>query len=88
MQVKAYLGDREFIALIDSGSTHFLSTDAIRHLALPLESHDGLRVVMANGEHETCSGFNVHTSLTIDKEAFIVDFYIIPLSGYGIVLGT
>lgn len=89
MQVKAHLGDQEFIALIDSGSTHnFLSADAIRQLALPLELRDGMRVVMANGERATCSGFSMHTSLTIDKEAFIVDFYIIPLGGYVIILGT
>lgn len=45
-------------------------------------------VAVANGKRVSCSGFSVNTSLDIDKEAFIVDFYVIPLGGYDIVLGT
>lgn len=89
MQVKAQLGDLELTALIDSDSTHnFLSTDAVRLLTLPLELHAGLSIAIANCERVPCLGFSAHTGLTIAKEAFTVDFYIIPLGGYDIILGT
>lgn len=45
-------------------------------------------VAVANGKRVSCSGFSVNTGLDIDKEAFIVDFYVIPLGGYDIVLCT
>lgn len=88
MQVKVRIGDFEGIALFDSGSTHnFLNQDCVTTLNLPVQPHSGLRVKVANSDRLECGGLCKNTPMSIAPSRFAVDFYIIPLSGFDVILG-
>lgn len=91
MQLLAQLGSNKesLLALLDSGSTHnFISEAAARRLQLQLCPRDGLSVAVANGDRLSCTGFSPNTLLTIDAEQFAIDFYVLSLGGYDVVLST
>jgi hypothetical protein len=83
MKLFIRLGAKTVMALVDSGSTHlFISTEAACHLDLELIFHTDLQVRVASTD--VCQGIQFF----INKEAFIMDFFIIPLAGYEMVLGV
>lgn len=91
MQLSVQVGSdkKALLALLDSGSTHnFISEEAARHLKLQLCPRDGFNVAVANGNRISCTGFSPKTVITIDTEQFAIDFYVISLGGYDVVLGT
>lgn len=88
MQVKVRIGNFEGTALFDTGSTHnFLNQDCVAVSNLPIQPHSGLRVKVANGDRLECGGLCKHTPMTIAPSRFTVDFYVIPLSGFDVILG-
>jgi hypothetical protein len=76
-------------ALFDSGSTHsFISMEATSRLDLLSIHWLGLRVKVANDDQVACDGICKDTRFTIDDEEFMLDFFVIPLAGYDMVLGV
>jgi hypothetical protein len=65
-------------ALVDMGSTHsFILADTASRI----------QVTVANGDRVVSAGICRDVHIVIDKEEFILDFFIIPLDGYEMVLG-
>lgn len=76
-------GHKELI-LVDSGSTHnFLDPKMAMKLQIPLCSQDSFQVRVAK---ETISKGD-KVNVKIQGQHFLVDFLILPLSGYDVVLG-
>jgi hypothetical protein len=75
-------------ALVDSGSTHlFLSVEAVSRLhVLPIH-RQGLRVTVANDDQVASDEVCKVVRFVIDIEEFVLDFYVIPLVGFDMVLG-
>lgn len=75
--------------LIDSGSTHNFVEDRIaKQLGLPLESNNSFQVLVGNGEQLPCSSFCPKLPLQLDSHNFLVDLFVLPLSGAELVLGV
>jgi hypothetical protein len=89
MQLKVRVGDRELVALLDSGSTHnFINEEIAANIGATFSSGCRLCVTVANGDHVTCRGLCRQAAVSIDQESFIIDLYAIPLGGFDVVLGT
>jgi hypothetical protein len=89
MQVSLRVGDRDLVALLDSGSTHnFIHEELATVVGVPFSSDRRLGVTVANGDRVTCRGLLKHAAITIGKESFTVDLHAIPLGGFDVVLGT
>jgi hypothetical protein len=92
MQIRLSVGEHEFTALIDTGSTHnFISTTAARRAGLNFHSSHGAHVVVANGDRVACRGLarDVGIRITQDRVGhtdFSIDCYSIPLDCYDMVL--
>jgi hypothetical protein len=73
--------------LVDSGSMHsFISTEAACRLHLEPVYRLGLQVTMANDDKVASTGVCHNVQFYIDREAFVMDFFIIPLVGFEMVL--
>jgi hypothetical protein len=89
MQVRVLVGMTPLIALLDTGSTHsFIAEEAARRTGLPIQPRPRLTATVANGERVPCPGILRHAPLTIDGSNFAVDLFVMPLTGYDVVLGT
>jgi hypothetical protein len=76
-------------ALVDSGSTHsFISLETASRLHLQPDYRPGIHVMVANGDHAANAGICRGIHIFIDKEEFVLDFFVIPLAGYAMVLGV
>ena len=89
MQVTLRIGDRDLVALLDSGSTHnFIHEELATIVGLPFSSNRRLGVTVANVDKVTCRGLLQQAAITIDKERFVVDLHAFRLGVFDIVLGT
>ncbi|KAH9766092.1 hypothetical protein KPL70_002068 [Citrus sinensis] len=90
MQVEETIGSLTTIVLVDSGSTHnFISEDIARKLGLQPKVEEQFKVVVASGERLPSCGKCTNVTLLLQGIFSIsIDFYILPLKGYDIVLGT
>ncbi|KAK3146343.1 hypothetical protein QOZ80_3BG0264910 [Eleusine coracana subsp. coracana] len=89
MQMVTHMGSAMLTALLDSGSTHnFVSEAAATAAGLTYTTRPGLHVMVANGERIPCSGVLHNVAFSINDAPFRADFYILPLGGYDVVLGT
>jgi hypothetical protein len=87
MQLMVCLSKNYIRTLVDSGSTHcFIATNTAERLRLVWSSRQGLTVGVANGERVSCLGIYPQAGITIDNEQFLIDFYVIALEGYELVL--
>lgn len=76
-------------ALIDSGNTHcFINDVVVKKLNLPIVQRDGLKVVVANDERVKSKGMSTWIPLQFHQYQFFIDFYILPLDGFDVVLGV
>jgi hypothetical protein len=75
--------------LIDSGSTHnFIQDRVAKSLGLTLVPTQSFQVLVGNGEELNCCHMAQNTPLYIDSHLFLVDLFVLPLSGAEIVLGV
>ena len=89
MKVYGQIGRTISMALIDSRSTHnFVSISLAQLLKLQPKRGKEMEVIVASGEKIRNPGKCVQVPLILQGVNFLVDFYILPLEGYGIVLGT
>jgi hypothetical protein len=88
MRLPVSMQDQSLIASIDSGSTHsFMAAHVARRLNLSPMAQDGMTVGVANGERLLCLGGCSTLPFSINGELFCIDFLIIALEGYEMVLG-
>ncbi|KAF3635230.1 putative early nodulin-like protein 1-like [Capsicum annuum] len=89
MQLPAIINGQHVLSLIDSGSIHnFISSTAASRLLLDIFSLHNIRISIANGEKVPRLGVCPQATISIGDHCFIVDFYVIPLDGFDIVLGV
>ena len=89
MCVTVTIGKFPLMTLIDTESTHNCLHESLAKLVgLPIETDSSLRVIVANGEKlrspRVCRG----VTLNVQNSQFLVDFYLIELEGYDVVLGA
>jgi hypothetical protein len=82
------IADQVVRALIDSGSTHSISTSVIARVHLDHLHQPSLHIKVANGDRVTSAGICHGVHIFIDSEEFVVVLLVIPLEGYDIVLGV
>jgi hypothetical protein len=89
MQFAVRLAGHTVGALIGSRSIHsFISMSVATCLHLdPLHQPDP-HVKVANGDRVTSTGVFRATHIYIDKEEFVIDFFVISLEGFDMVLGV
>lgn len=89
MQVQLSISGRNFLALLDSGSTHnFIDSDTAADLNLQrTPGPKSLKVAVANGDQISSVGVYNNLLVEIDTEFFTIDCYNIKLGGYDFVLG-
>lgn len=88
MQVYVHIGSQQYIALLDTGSTHkFVSRQVADQVGLRFGAPTGSTVTVANGDHVPCSGLAKDVAIRIGDEFFSIDCYSIPLDCYDMVLG-
>jgi hypothetical protein len=88
MRLPVSMQDQSLITLIDSGSTHcFMVAHVTHRLNLTPTAKDGITVGVANGERLPCLGVCSALPLAINGELYYIDFLVIALEGYEMVLG-
>ena len=88
MRVKIKLKGHEFIALIDTGSTHnFLHPRVARKVRLSIIKHKPIGVHIADGSMLWSEGSCQEVKLLIQESPFTTQAYILQLGGCDIVLG-
>nr|DAD35091.1 TPA_asm: hypothetical protein HUJ06_005731 [Nelumbo nucifera] len=89
MKVDGTLGEEKNVALIDSGSTHnFLSPHLSERVGLSPSGRRRVEVSVANGQKLVSLGKSTGVTLVLQGEPLLMDFYLLPLDGYEVVLGT
>jgi len=75
--------------LVDSGSSHiFLQSTWTCELGHPASPTKPISVTIGNGHALTCSQVCTKVPFLIQKQPFLVDFYLIDLCGPETVLGV
>lgn len=86
---KMLVNGHELFALVDSGSTHTFLAEAVAHrLCMMPRPRPGMGVTMANGDRVTSSSVCTNTHFIIGHEEFFVDYYVIPLEWFDVILGV
>jgi hypothetical protein len=89
IQLHVHVGLADFVALVDTGSTHsFIGEAAAQRARLPVEQRPRLTATVANGERISCPGVLRQAPIVIGGLEFRVDLFVMPLAGYDVVLGT
>jgi predicted aspartyl protease len=89
MRLQVHLLDTVMEALVDSGSTHsFISLETASRLHLQPDYSLGIQIMVANGDRVVSTGICRGIHIFINNEEFVLDFFIIPLAGYEMVLGV
>ncbi|KAF5778414.1 putative nucleotidyltransferase, Ribonuclease H [Helianthus annuus] len=75
--------------LLDGGSTHcFVQTRIAKFLNLAIESIPPFSVLVGSGERLPCTGVARQVELCIQGSSVLVDFFVLPLQGWDMVLGV
>lgn len=88
MKVRVAVGNHEFTALLDTGSTtNFISLQAAQQVGLQFHNSNGAQVIVANGDRVDCRGLARDVAIKIGQEEFDINCYSIPLDCFDMVLG-
>ena len=89
MQLYVSIGNEQFIALLDSGSTsNFVRLNVTRRTKLAFNHCPSSGVIVANGDRVACRGYACDVAIRIADEFFDINCYTIPLGTYDMVLGV
>lgn len=89
LRVTGQIGKHKVATLVDSGSTHNLIQDRIAKLLdLPAQQARSFQVLVGNGEELKCSSICPQVPLQMGPNQFLVDLYVLPISGAELVLGV
>lgn len=87
--LRAGVGNRHVLALVDSGSTHnFISTKAAQKLRLRRTATPSFLVRVANGEPMKCEGRFDEVEVKIGEATFTMMLHALTLVGLDLVLGV
>ena len=87
MKIYGRIGQSNFLVLIDSGSNHnFMSLALAQLLRLKPKNEGGMDVMVASREKLRSPGKCVQIPVELQGWKFSIDFYILQLEGYGVVL--
>ncbi|KAJ7948429.1 Ty3/gypsy retrotransposon protein [Quillaja saponaria] len=87
MKVSGFIKKQGILVLIDSGSTHnFVDSNVIKRLGLKILPTKTLEVIVANGSKMTVTVACKQRQWKRCRVPFVVDFLVMPLGGYGVVL--
>ncbi|KAF0934810.1 hypothetical protein E2562_028819 [Oryza meyeriana var. granulata] len=87
MQLQVQIRGIQMVALLDTESTHnFIMEFVVTVAGVRLLPREGLNVVVANGDRLGCSGLVWSLDINIGGDKFQVDCYVIPLTGFDIIL--
>lgn len=88
MQLKGSFTNRRVHVLIDSGATHnFIHPRLLKGTKVPVHKFKPLNVLLASGAKMQTHG-EAHLELQLQDFKFAADYYVLPLTGCEIVLGT
>ncbi|RWW74688.1 hypothetical protein BHE74_00017371 [Ensete ventricosum] len=88
LKTEGFLVQQSVIVLVDVGSTHkFMSSKVDAHLMLQKEDYNGFEVKVANDQILKCNRKYPRVKLSLQEQDVVVDFFILPLDGFDIVLG-
>ena len=88
MRVKVRVKNYEFVALIDTGSTHnFLHPKVARRVGLEITKHEPIGVHIADGSKLWSEGSCPEIKFLIQGGQFFTQAYILPIGGCDVVLG-
>ncbi|KAL5768772.1 hypothetical protein ACOSP7_015317 [Xanthoceras sorbifolium] len=89
MQVGGSLQSKSVTVLIDSGNTYnFISESAARRVGLQPKTEGKMEVMVASGEKLNCPDKCSNVQLKLQRIPIVAEFFILPLEGYDIVMGT
>jgi len=89
LKVLGHVNASPVAVLVDSGSTHnFIQARIAKFLGLQVTPAQGFHVLVGNGEELACSTVCKQVSLQLGPHQFLVDLFVLPLSGAEIVLGV
>ncbi|KAJ0028613.1 hypothetical protein Pint_35931 [Pistacia integerrima] len=89
MRVSGLLYNKPMSVLIDTGSTHnFLDPQIAKKTGLQVDDGAKFNVMVANGDTLSSTGRSKNTPLSIQGIPNSVDFYVLPLGGCDVVLGS
>ncbi|XP_016467122.2 uncharacterized protein LOC107789765 [Nicotiana tabacum] len=89
MKIMGRLKDKTVMVLLDSGSSHNFVNDALAiKIGLQLVPGKKFDVMVASGERLTSMRRCKQVCLNLQGNSFRTDFYLLPLEGYDVVLGT
>ncbi|KAL4282483.1 hypothetical protein GQ457_16G010960 [Hibiscus cannabinus] len=88
LRFTGYVHGKPVQVLLDGGSTHnFVQTRMAQFLNLNIETAPSFSVLVGNGEKLPCAGVVKQVPLVIQDHKILVDFYVLPLQGWDMVLG-
>ncbi|KAJ0046419.1 hypothetical protein Pint_05639 [Pistacia integerrima] len=74
--------------LVDGGSTpNFIQERLATYLGLTISTSPNFHVMIGNGDTMCCVGVCSRVPLLLDGHWFVVDLYVLPIRGAGVVLG-
>jgi hypothetical protein len=89
LRVMGQINNHQVGVLIDSGSTHnFVQDRVVKQLGLTIQQAHSFNVLVGNGEQLGCTSMCSKVSLFMGSHEFLVDLYVLPLSGAELVLGV
>jgi hypothetical protein len=89
LRVMGQINKKPVGVLIDSESTHnFVQDRMVKQLGLLTQQGHPFNVLVGNGEQLGCTSFCPNIHLTMGSQEFVVDLYVLPLSGAELVLGV
>jgi hypothetical protein len=89
IKVYGQIGRSISLVVIDSGSTHnFMSLALAEVLELIPKRGEAMEVIVASGEKIQSSGKCNPIVVELQEWKFHIEFFVLPLEGYGIVLGA
>ncbi|KAH7567778.1 hypothetical protein JRO89_XS07G0145600 [Xanthoceras sorbifolium] len=89
MRVRGNIWRLSIIVLVDSGSTHnFIIEVLAKKFGLQPMQEGKFEVLVTFGERLSSQGKSKNVKLLLQGIPIVADFYLLPLEGYEIVLGT
>ena len=89
MQVHGVINQQSPVVLIDSGSTHnFIKERLAGKLRITCNMEGQFNVKVACGGRISCKGRYIGVQVWLQRVTLDVDFYLLPLEGYDMVLGA
>jgi hypothetical protein len=89
LRLLGQIHNQPLTVLVDSGSTHnFIQDRVAKQLGLPLHPAQTFQFLVGNGAELQCTSMCRQVCLYLDTHPFLVDLFVLPLSGAELVLGV